>query len=36
MDATQEDLGNPPVESASDSGEDVDDESDQSDGPPAG
>ena len=48
MDATQEDLGNPPVESSSDSdsdsdsdsapdtGEDVDDESDQSDGPPAG
>jgi len=32
MDATQEDLGNPPVESS----EDVDDESDQSDGPPAG
>jgi hypothetical protein len=36
MDATQEDLGNPPVESASESDEDVDDESDQSDGPPAG
>jgi len=32
MDATQEDLGNPPVESS----EDVDDESDQSDGAPAG
>ncbi|MBL0749627.1 hypothetical protein [Nocardioides baculatus] len=44
MDATQEDLGNPPVESSSDSdsdsdpdpGEEVDDESDQSDGPAAG
>ena len=40
MDATQEDLGNPPVESSEDAGtetgEDVDDESDQSDGPPAG
>ena len=35
MDATQEDLGNPPVESSSDSDEDVDDESDQSDGPAA-
>ena len=38
MDATQEDLGNPPVESSdsdSDSGEEVDDESDQSDGPAA-
>ena len=32
MDATQEDLGN----ATSDTGEDVDDESDQSDGPPAG
>ena len=40
MDATQEDLGNAPVESSEDAGtetgEDVDDESDQSDGPPAG
>ena len=36
MDATQEDLGNPPVESSVDTGEDVDDESDVSDGPPAG
>lgn len=40
MDATQEDLGNAPVESSddekTDTGEDVDDESDQSDGPPAG
>ena len=36
MDATQEDLGNAPVESSVDTGEDVDDESDVSDGPPAG
>jgi hypothetical protein len=36
MDATQEDLGNPPVESSVDTGEDTDDESDVSDGPPAG